>query len=142
MCHTIDLKDRLSIDPVTIPLADLLLTKLQVVRINRKDLLDLIALLADHPLGGPEAGSIDLGRLTSLLGKDWGFEHTARLNLATLRDSVAGFGLPEAVSGTVDERIAGILAALGKGTKSLAWHMRARVGERVQWYEEPEDVRH
>jgi hypothetical protein len=142
MCHTIDLKDRLGIDPVTIPLADLLLTKLQVVRINRKDLLDLTALLADHPLGGQQAGSIDLGRLTSLLGKDWGFEHTARLNLAKLRESVAGFGLPEAVSGTVDERIAGILAALDKGTKSLGWHMRARVGERVQWYELPEDVRH
>jgi hypothetical protein len=142
MCHTIDLKDRLGIDPVTIPLADLLLTKLQVVRINRKDLLDLTALLADHPLGGREAGSIDLGRLTTLLGKDWGFEHTARLNLAKLAASVADLGLPEAVSGTVDERIAGILAALDEGTKSLGWQLRARVGERLQWYELPEDVRH
>jgi len=142
MCHTIDLRDRLGIDPVTIALADLLLTKLQVVRINRKDLLDLTALLADHPLGGPEAGSIDLGRLTALLGKDWGFEHTARLNLAKLRASAAEFGLPEAVSSTVDERIAGILAALDKGAKSLGWHLRARVGERIQWYELPEDVRH
>jgi hypothetical protein len=142
MCHTIDLRDRLGIDPVTVPLADLLLTKLQVVRINRKDLLDLSALLADHPLGGQEAGSIDLGRLAALLGKDWGFEHTARLNLAKLRESVAGFGLPEAVSGTVDQRIAAILAALDKGTKSLGWQLRARVGERIQWYELPEDVRH
>jgi hypothetical protein len=142
MCHTIELKDRLSIDPVTIPLSDLLLTKLQVMRINRKDLLDLTALLADHPLGGQEAGSIDLDRLTALLGKDWGFEHTTRLNLAKLRTSVAEFGLPEAVSRMVDERIAGILAVLDKGAKSLGWHLRARVGERMQWYELPEDVRH
>jgi hypothetical protein len=142
MCHTIDLRDRLGIDPVTIPLADLLLTKLQVVRINQKDLLDLTALLADHPLGGREAGSIDLGRLTSLLGKDWGFEHTARLNLAKLRESAAGLGLPAAVSRTVEDRIAGVLTALDKGSKSLGWQMRARVGERVQWYELPEDVRH
>jgi hypothetical protein len=142
MCHTIDLKDRLGIDPITIPLADLLLTKLQVVRIDRKDLLDLTALLADHPLGGHEAGSIDLGRLTVLLGKDWGFEHTARLNLAKLRASVDESGLPEAVSSTVAERIAGILTALDKGAKSLGWHVRARVGERIQWYELPEDVRH
>jgi hypothetical protein len=142
MCHTIDLRDRLTIDPVTIPLADLLLTKLQVVRINRKDLLDLTALLADHPLGGQEADSIDLGRLTGLLGKDWGFEHTARLSLATLRTSVAGFGLPEALARVVDERAAGILTALDNGAKSLGWHVRARVGERVQWYELPEDVRH
>jgi hypothetical protein len=142
MCHTIDLRDRLSIDPVTIPLADLLLTKLQVVRINHKDLVDLTALLADHPLGGQEAGSIDLDRLTALLGKDWGFEHTTRLNLAKLRTSVADFGLPEAVSRTVDERIAGILTTLDNGTKSLGWHLRARIGERIQWYELPEDVRH
>ena len=141
MCHTIDLRDRLGIDPVTIPLADLLLTKLQVVHINQKDLLDLTALLADHPLGGREAGSIDLGRLTSLLGKDWGFEHTARLNLAKLRESV-GPGLPAAVTRTVEDRIAGVLTALDKGSKSLGWQMRARVGERVQWYELPEDVRH
>jgi hypothetical protein len=142
MCHTIDLENRLSIDPVTIPIADLLLTKLQVVRINRKDLLDLTALLADHPPGGREAASIDLGRLTALLGKDWGFEHTVRLNLARLRMSIADFGLPEAVTRTVDERIAGILAALDGGIKSLGWQLRAKVGERIQWYELPEDVRH
>jgi len=142
MCHTIDLKDRLGIDPITIPLADLLLTKLQVVRINQKDLLDLTALLADHPLGGREADAIDLGRLTVLLGKDWGFEHTARLNLAKLRTSAAEFGLPKAMSNTVDERITGILAALDNGAKSLGWHLRARLGERIQWYELPEDVRH
>ena len=142
MCHAIDLEDRLGIDPITIPLADLLLTKLQLVRTNRKDLLDLSALLADHPPGGQEAGSIDLGRLTALLGKDWGFEHTARLTLAKPRMSVSEFGLPEAASGIVDERIAGILTALDNGTKSLGWHLRARVGERIQWYELPEDVRH
>ena len=85
---------------------------------------------------------IDLGRLTCVLGKDWGFEHTTRLNLAKLRDSVTGFGLPDAVSSTVGDRVAGILAALDEGSKSLGWHMRARVGERVQWYELPEDVRH
>jgi hypothetical protein len=142
MCHTIDLTDRLGIDPVTIPLADLLLTKLQVVRINQKDLLDLTALLADHPLGGQEAGSIDVSRLTAVLGKDWGFEHTARPNIDKLRTFVAEFGLPEPMRGTVDERIAGILAALDKGTKSLGWHLRARIGERIRWYELPEDVRH
>lgn len=142
MCHTIDLKDRLGIHPITIPLADLLLTKLQVVRINQKDLLDLTALLADHPLGGQEADSIDLGRLTAVLGKDWGFEHTARLNLAGLRTYAAETGLPEAMSTTVDERITGILKALDNGAKSLGWHLRAMVGERIQWYELPEDVRH
>ena len=35
----------------TLPLAELLLSKLQVVKINRKDVLDALVLLAEHPLG-------------------------------------------------------------------------------------------
>src|SRR5258708_35102514 len=30
----------------------------------------------------------------------------------------------------------------GRRPGSIAWQMRARVGERVRWYEEREDVRH
>jgi hypothetical protein len=159
MCHALDLRGRLAVDPVTIPLADLLLTKLQVVQINDKDLLDLTALLADHPLSahdhgstddswtddgstGNGHGSIDLGRLTAVLGKDWGFEHTVRINLEKLRESLAGRGLAETTAAAVVERIAGIASALDQAGKSLAWQLRARVGERVRWYELPEDVRH
>ena len=62
MCHALDLRDRLAVEELTIPLADLLLTKLQVVKINEKDLLDLLALLADH---APDHGgdAIDLRRV-------------------------------------------------------------------------------
>ena len=142
MCHAIDLRDRLAVSQVTIPLADLLLTKLQVVRINDKDLLDLTALLADHELGGQDDDQIDLGRITAVLGKDWGFEHTIRLSLARLNESLAVRDLPAPLAGTVRDRIAGLTAALDAGRKSVAWQLRARVGERVRWYEEPEDVRH
>jgi hypothetical protein len=141
MCHALDLRGRVTLEPATIPLADLLLTKLQVVEINDKDLIDLTALLADHPLG-QEADAIDLGRLTSVLGKDWGFEHTVRISLAKVRASLPGRGLADPVSATVSERIAGITAALDAGRKSVAWRLRARVGERVRWYELPEDVQH
>ncbi len=40
------------------------------------------------------------------------------------------------------ERIAGLVGGLDAGRKSIAWQMRARVGERVRWFEEREDVRH
>ena len=154
MCHSLDLRDRLAVDPVTIPLADLLLTKLQIVRINDKDLLDLTALLADHRpegrldgplrdrLHGDDHDAIDLGRLISVLGKDWGFEHTARINLGKLRESVAGRQLPTDLAATVEERIAGLLSVLDKSRKTVAWQLRAQVGERVRWYEEPEEARH
>jgi hypothetical protein len=142
MCHSLDLRDRLTLEPVTIPLADLLLTKLQVVQINEKDLVDITALLADHPLGAGEGDSIDLGRLASVLDRDWGFEHTVKINLEKVRASLPGRGLADAVSAAVSERITGIRTGLDAGRKSLAWQLRARVGERVRWYELPEDVRH
>lgn len=142
MCHSLDLRDRLSLDSDTIPLADLLLTKLQVVQINEKDLLDITALLVDHPIGGPDRDSIDLGRLTTVLGKDWGFEHTVRINLDKVQASLADRGLSDSLTSTVRDRVTGIAAALEQGAKSISWQLRARVGERVRWYELPEDVRH
>jgi hypothetical protein len=142
MCHAIDLRGRLAVDQVTIPLADLLLTKLQVVKMNDKDLLDLTALLADHRPDGPDRDSIDLGRITAVLGHDWGFEHTVRLNLGRLRASMARRGLTANMSAVVDRRIADLITALDQGHKSVGWQLRARVGERVRWYEEPEDVTH
>jgi hypothetical protein len=142
MCHTIDFRHRLELEPLTIPLVDLLLTKLQVVRINSKDHKDLIALLADHPLGGTAGDSIDVGRMTSLLGTDWGFEHTVRQNLVGVRSSLRDLELPPGMADAVSERIASILSALDTGRKSLRWKSRAIVGERVRWYELPEDVRH
>ena len=92
MSHTIELKDRLATDGPTLDLADLLLSKLQIWETNRKDLGDAVCLLADHPLAAvgrlvaaPDAtgapGPIDLVRIRSVLGADWGFCHTVERNL-------------------------------------------------------------
>ena len=51
MCHRIEFGDRLGKVAPTLPLAELLLSKLQVVKINKKDVLDALILLAEHPLG-------------------------------------------------------------------------------------------
>ena len=142
MCHALDLRDRIGVDVATIPLADLLLTKLQVVQLNHKDVLDITALLADHPLGSADHDHIDVGRLAAVLGKDWGFEHTVRINLDRVLASLTERGLTDSVTATISERIAGLMRALDQGGKSLAWQVRAKVGERVRWYELPEDVRH
>lgn len=42
----------------------------------------------------------------------------------------------------VAQQIATIRAAIETASKSVAWRMRARVGERVKWYEVPEEVGH
>jgi hypothetical protein len=143
MAHTIDLRRRLGADELTVPLADLLLTKLQVVALNDKDVKDIVALLADHPLGGAqEPDAVDTARLAEVLGADWGFEHTVRLNLAKLPALMEGRTLPADLSARVLERAEGIVAVLDRSKKTLAWRARAAVGEHVRWYEEPEEVRH
>jgi hypothetical protein len=147
MSHKLDLRGRLDGLDLTISLADLLLTKLQVWEINRKDLGDALCLLADHALaeGGRKepAGSeaIDLGRIGEVLGADWGFCHTVERNLGGLADLWAGESLEDAPFNVADQ-VRALQAAIERAPKSFAWKARARVGERVRWYETPEEVRH
>lgn len=141
MSHRLDLRGRLSGPQPTIQLADLALTKLQIWEINRKDLGDVLCLLADHPLGTDAGGAIGLDRLSAVLGSDWGFYHTVERNLGKVVDLWA----TEPVEGApydVVGQVRGIAAAVAAAPKSLAWKARARVGERVRWYETPEEVRH
>ncbi len=139
MCHEIDLRHRLPADEPTIPLVDLLATKLQVVQINRKDLLDITALLADHDLGtGLEA--IETARLLALTADDWGLEHTITINLRRLPGGIGDFGLPEAQAALVARRASAILDLLAGARKGPRWRLRAAIGEHVRWYQLPEEA--
>ncbi len=151
MSHTLDLKGRLATDGPTLDLADLLLTKLQIWETNRKDLGDAICLLADHPLaavgrlsaaGGADGtpAPIDLVRLRSVLGADWGFCHTVERNLRAVAEQWVTAPIPDPPF-AVDAQVATLLADLEAAPKSLGWKARARVGERVRWYETPEEAR-
>ena len=51
MCHRFEFATGSRSRRPTLPLAELLLSKLQIVKINRKDVLDALVLLAEHPLG-------------------------------------------------------------------------------------------
>src|SRR5215203_5483031 len=42
--------NRMTMEPLTVPLAELLLTKLQIIELNEKDVGDALALLHDHPV--------------------------------------------------------------------------------------------
>jgi hypothetical protein len=142
MSHLIDLRGRLEPGPPSIDLADLLLTKLQVWEINAKDLGDITCLLADRPLADaadPEA--IDTSRILVLTGADWGISHTLERNL---RD-VAAYARERKPAEARFDPVAQaetLLTAIAAGRKSLGWRVRARVGERVRWYETPEEIRH
>ncbi len=151
MSHRIDLRGRLSGPRPTIDLADLLLTKLQVWEINPKDLGDILCLLADHPLDAAsrrepgradgQAEPIDLARIRTLTGADWGLCHTVERNLRRAQDlwrESGAVGVPHDAGAQAEA----LLGAIEAGPKTLSWKARARIGERVRWYETPEEVRH
>jgi hypothetical protein len=138
MAHELDLRDSSSRDGLTISLADLLMTKLQVVSINEKDVRDLLALLLDHPFDPEE---IRLERILEVTRSDWGLEHTFHATLEALAAMLGDFGLQPAQADLVRGRIVECGQALHGAPKAAKWKLRARVGERVRWYEEPEEAR-
>jgi hypothetical protein len=141
MSHTLDLGTRLEADPETLAAAELLLTKLQIAEVNRKDLSDVAMLLWDHQPGGDDGpGQLNLSPVTSRCAADWGLYTTVTGNLTAAADL-----LGDLVPGTPDrERIAGRIGqiswALTTAPKSLGWKARAKVGRRVRWYQRPEEV--
>jgi len=140
MCHELPLRERLDLVPDTLPPADLLLTKLQIVEINRKDLLDLIALLALCEIGSaPAPEVIDLPRLIAITSHDWGWYTTVADNLARV-PALAGEVFEAEDAALVTQRVAVIQEEIQKAPKSLGWKVRSRVGRRVSWYDLPEEV--
>ncbi|MFN2489317.1 MAG: hypothetical protein ABR529_06215 [Actinomycetota bacterium] len=136
MSHELDLSGRLDIDDRTITLADLLLTKLQVVETNEKDLKDAVAILADHPL---DPRGIDPARIEAVLARDWGWWRTA---METLDKVVAYAARLDhfADAATVRRRAEELRRRVDESPKSFKWRARAKVGERVRWYELPEEI--
>ncbi|MGQ0797312.1 MAG: hypothetical protein ACT4OI_05565 [Methanobacteriota archaeon] len=140
MCHRLDLRPRLRLANDTLPLADLLFTKLQIVQINEKDVKDIIALLLDHPIG-PRSGndSVDGRYLADLAARDWGIYTTLTDNLEKVRQFLPSFRLDEASADSVQASIATLRELFDRTPKSIGWRLRAKVGRRVAWYELPEE---
>ena len=140
MCHKFDLKQRMEIDRQTIPLADLLATKLQIIQTNEKDIGDAISLLVDHEVGDTDLRDTINGEyLARLCGEDWGIYKTFTMKLAMLAVAVEKWDLKESDRDLVVKRVGQLSAAIERAPKSLAWKMRAVIGERVRWYELPEE---
>jgi len=138
MAHGLDLETGFTANETTIAPADLLLTKLQIVEIEPKDLADAVALVLDVPPGSGR-GSIDPDRFVAPLADGWGFFHTVERNLPKVRAFASERLEPDAAA-VVGERVDTLAGAMDSSPKSLRWRMRARVGERVVWYETPEEV--
>jgi len=140
MCHTIPIGDRLLIDAVTLPLAELLLTKLQVVKLNEKDLRDIVALLLHHDVADRDGETINAGQVARLCADDWGLWRTCRESVERVRDALGQYVLTADEAGLVRDRLARLWEEVERTPKSRGWRLRDRVGDRKQWYDDPEEV--
>lgn len=142
MCHKIPLEERLHADPVTIPLAELFLSKAQIVELNRKDALDITSILLNNEIGNDDLEKVNLQVLIQLCSQDWGLYKTTSINLQRVEDLVSKEDLTLAKDerDLVLNRIHEIHGAFAKMSKSLTWQIRDRVGTSVRWYVEVEEV--
>jgi Uncharacterised nucleotidyltransferase len=142
MCHKLPMNGRLQLDPVTVPLAELLLSKAQIVELNHKDALDIASLLLYNETGNTDENKINLDYIAKLCGQDWGLYKTTSINLKSVDVVVRDekLNLTEAERGLILKRVADIQRTFETMPKSLAWQMRDKVGTRVRWYEEVEEV--
>ena len=140
MDHDIALAGRLEIEPYTVSLSDLLLTKLQIFRLEEKDLRDIVTLLDDGEVGDEDApGLINARYIGELCGADWGLFYDVATNRGRVDERAATFDLSRTQVAHVRHGVARLIAAIDGAPKSLGWRLRARVGTRKTWHNEIDD---
>lgn len=141
-CHVLKFVGRLEAQELTLPLAELLLEKMQIVQINEKDLIDTVMLLREHPVGDSDRGSVNASIVARTLSNDWGFWRTVTGNLKLLDEKLEEYRdrLQEDDRDVVHGRIHELLEHIEREPKSMVWKARARVGERVKWYKDVEEL--
>jgi hypothetical protein len=150
MCHTLDFRPSLGNSSLTLDPADLLLSKLQIIELNAKDARDITHLLSAVAIGAKAAGQasdapfIDTGRFGGVLAADWGWWRTTTGSLEKLPALLAENPemLPPQARFDPLEQAKRLLDVAKSVPKSMKWKLRANVGDRVRWYELPEEVAH
>ena len=139
MSHKLDLRGRLELDYPTVPLTDLLMTKLQIAELNEKDVKDMICLLHDHELADSDAlEKINSRYVADLCAEDWGIYKTFTINLNRILIYLDKLGENEMRDHT-KKQCESLLQKIEAAPKSMKWKMRARVGEKKRWYRLPEE---
>jgi hypothetical protein len=136
MCHAIPLEERLDVHGDTVPLAELLLTKLQIIELNEKDVRDAVALLSTHEVTDDDSG-LNGARVAALTADDWGLWRTITRNLEQVGQHLDRYDVDREL---VAERLAELQRRIEEAPKSRSWKLRDKIGERKRWYELPEEV--
>lgn len=138
MCHKFNFKKRMELEGQTIPVADLLSTKLQIIEINEKDMKDILSMFLDFDVSKTDSNAINGDYLAKLSSDDWGLYKTFTINLNKILASVDNHGLDDAQKQKIIAGMNQLKKMIEESPKSFKWKMRARVGESVKWYDLPE----
>jgi Uncharacterised nucleotidyltransferase len=140
MSHAVPVADRLELESDTLPLAELLVTKLQIAELNEKDVRDALALFYAHPVEERDGGAINSARVAECCSTDWGLWRTLTGNLSDCREHLPKYDLPEDDKARIRAEMDALLERIESEPKSRGWKLRAKIGERKRWYELPEEV--
>ncbi|MBU7034950.1 MAG: hypothetical protein HXS49_07155, partial [Theionarchaea archaeon] len=140
MDHDWDLSSRLKIEKYTLPLSDLLLTKLQICRINEKDIQDIVTLLKDCAIGEEDAPhTINVEYMAEKCSQDWGLYEAVLDNLKNVSTLLGSYGLSEEDKTLVEKRLKLLAKNLISHEKTARWRMRSAVGRHLAWCEQVEE---
>jgi hypothetical protein len=140
MCHTIPITERIALDPNTVPLAELLMTKLQIVQLNEKDLRDIVTILHHHEVAEHDGGTINSAHIAHLCADDWGLWRTSKMNIERAREGLPQYDISPREQEQIRERLDNLWERIEGEPKPRVWRLRDRIGDRKRWYEEPEEV--
>jgi len=134
MCHVIPIADRLELEPFTVPLAELMLTKLQIVELTERDQSDVYNLIYHHDLD-----ELDAGYIAGLCARDWGLWRTTKRTIERCLSNMGTYEIAPEAASVIAERLKELWRRIEDAPKTTKWKLRNRVGDRVRWYEEPEE---
>ena len=139
-CHDVVFQGRLEVDYPTVPLAELLLEKMQIVKLNEKDAIDTIMLLREHQIGESDDDTINADHLSRLTARDWGLWKTFTINLENVRKAVQTFEkLSEEDKKDVSSKITALRAWIDNEPKTSGWKIRSQIGEKKKWYRDVDE---
>lgn len=147
--HMVDLgtqpgRGRIELIKYTLAPADLLLLKLQIHDINRKDLADATILLSCHEVSEGSEEGINMQRVIEVLCDDWGFYYDAMSNLGKVKLFVQELDAKLPQFHELLERAINnvnlIEEAVEKAPKTKNWLRRSKIGTRKRWYETVEEI--
>jgi hypothetical protein len=114
---------------------------MQIVQINEKDIIDTIMLLLEHPLGDSDQETINIKRIAELCAADWGLWRTTTMNLGKVRILAQSYEqLTPEQKAAIDAQVQKALTRIEQEPKAMAWRLRSRVGDRVKWYKDVEEL--